>query len=766
MSTSQKQLFDFPEPDSAKEFFSELEQGDLCVADIVLNKPLASVFQYVVPDGLRENMEPGKRVAVPFGRGNRQEIGFCVAVHYSHRPKRQLKSIFKIVDERPLVSEKMLTLTRWIADEYLCGWGQVLESVIPRGVKQGAGLRERTYFRIDEAQRELAVLEKLPSKQKQVWEVLSSSEKPLALEEIVEKVGCSAGPIQSLRKKGMIHSFRKIDESERENDQPSERELPDYLLNSDQKKVLKKIVSIVETQQHKTILLRGVTGSGKTEVYIRAIQEVVAYGKQAIVLVPEISLTPQTIRRFRSRLDSVAVLHSHLSDSERHAEWRKIASGSVQVVVGARSAVFAPTKNLGMIVIDEEHETSFKQDTTPRYHTRQVARKRAEIENIPLILGSATPTLESWHRAQQKNDLLLTLPNRVNDLPLPPVILVDVRNDQYITRGSAIGRILATAMRNSLEHGGQIILFLNMRGFSPALWCLACGKSMKCPSCDITLTWHRDRGVALCHVCNFHTNDVRACLECGHQGIRHLGIGTQKLEQEVLARFPNYKCLRMDSDAMRKKGSHDRALEAFRKGEVSILLGTQMIAKGLDFPNVTLVGVINSDWLLNQPDFRASERTFQLIAQVAGRTGRGIKGGRVFVQTMNPTDPSIRFAAEHDFLSFAQHELRYRKEHYSPPFSRIIRIVFRGENEATTRKTAEETSARLKESIAAAFPGLKILGPAPAPISRLKRFYRFHLQLYFPPDVKLQELGSQIREIMQPSKDVDFVIDVDPVDLR
>lgn len=766
MSTSQKRLFDFSESDSSKDFFSELEEGDLCVAEVVFNKPLVSVYHYAVPDELRESLQSGKRVAVPFGKGNRREIGFCVAVHYAMQPKQRLKSISEVVDRQPLVSEKMLTLTRWIADEYLCGWGQVLESAIPRAVKQGAGQKQRTYFRIDEAKRNNVQIGKLSAKQKQVWKVLSSSKEPMTLEELAERAGCSSGPIHSLRNKGAIQSFRKVDDSDREDDRSFEIELPDYALNEDQENVLKKIVGIVESQKHKTILLRGVTGSGKTEVYIRAIQEVANYGKQAIVLVPEISLTPQTIRRFRSRLDSVAVLHSHLSDSERHAEWRKIASGLVQVVVGARSAVFAPTKNLGMIIIDEEHETSFKQDTTPRYHAKQVARKRAEIENIPLILGSATPTLESWQRVQNRDDLLLTLPNRVNNLPLPPVVLVDVRNDQYISKGAAIGRILATAIRNSLEHDGQIILFLNMRGFTPALWCSACGKSMKCPSCDITLTWHKDRGVALCHVCNFHTDAVRACLECGHKGIRHLGIGTQKLEQEVRARFPEYQCLRMDSDAMKKRGSHHRALEGFRKGNISILLGTQMIAKGLDFPNVTLVGVINSDWLLNQPDFRASERTFQLIAQVAGRTGRGTKGGRVFVQTMNPTDPAIRFAAEHDFLSFAKHELIHRRENRSPPFSRVIRIVFRGENEAATRTAAETNSTRLKESIGSMFPDLKILGPAPAPISRVKKFYRFHLQLYFPPDVPLGELGNRIRESLQPGKDADFVIDVDPVDLR
>ena len=368
------------------------------------------------------------------------------------------------------------------------------------------------------------------------------------------------------------------------------------------------------------------------------------------MLVPEISLTPQTIRRFRSRFESVAVLHSHLSDAERHWHWQRIASGEVQVVVGARSAVFAPTPHLGLIVIDEEHETTFKQQSTPRYHATEVARERCRQEGVPLILGSATPTLESLYRTSNvhqppatsqpprqqpsaishqppANDVLLSLPRRVNDLPMPPVVIVDVRNDPQIGKGHAVGRALQHGIDRALKEGGQVILFLNLRGYSPVLWCWKCGGGVKCPDCDITLTWHRDRKKVVCHSCEYEAAPPERCPQCDQPGLRYFGTGTQRLEKEVEVKFPGRKVLRMDSDSMSRRGAHDEALEAFRHGEVDILLGTQMIAKGLDFPNVTLVGVINADTLLHQPDLRASERTFQLDRPGGGTHRAGNEGG-------------------------------------------------------------------------------------------------------------------------------------------
>src|SRR5262249_15358266 len=401
-------------------------------------------------------------------------------------------------------------------------------------------------------------------------------------------------------------------------------------------------------------LLYGVTGSGKTELYLRAIEEVIRQGKEALVLVPEISLTPQTIQRFRGRCGQVAVLHSHLQTAQRGGHWRRIASGQAQVVVGARSAVFAPTRNLGLIVIDEEHETSFKQESTPRYHARDVAVMRARIENVPIILGSATPSLESWHNAERGQYRKLTLPNRVLDLPLPQVALIDLRHDRHPGgRQHAISPSLERAMRQALDRGGQVMLLLNRRGFSTYLHCPSCGRVEQCKFCDLALTYHKDRDITLCHYCGYEGEPPTKCTECGLDVVRYQGLGTQKLQAEIEAKFPGKVIRRMDSDTMRRPGSHQKVLDAFKNGEVQILLGTQMIAKGLDFPNVTLVGVVNADLGLHRADFRAGERTFQLLAQVAGRTGRGPQGGRVLAQTYCPEHPSIHLAAAHDYEAFA-----------------------------------------------------------------------------------------------------------------
>ncbi|HXY35255.1 MAG TPA: primosomal protein N', partial [Planctomycetaceae bacterium] len=611
-------------------------------------------------------------------------------------------------------------------------------------------------------------------KQKAVLEILTTAGRPMDAAELTQAADCGTAPLAALRQKGLIRAVRQRQTQFAKPSEPPEREA-DLALNADQRRALDTILKLERAGQHRTVLLHGVTGSGKTEVYIQAIREVVGYGRQAIVLVPEISLTPQTIRRFRRRFGSVAVLHSHLSDAERHWHWQQIASGRVEVVIGARSAVFAPTPNLGLIVIDEEHETTFKQETTPRYHAREVARERARLENIPLILGSATPTLESWLRVEQKQDLLVSLPERVERRPLPPVIVVDVRNDPLCRKGAAIGRALEHAMRNVLRddesHGrrhepGQIILFLNLRGYAPAIWCRACGASVKCPTCDVTLAWHKDRGKALCHVCDYECDPPAFCPACNHAGLRYVGIGTQRLEQEVRARFPGVSCVRMDSDSMRKRGSHDAALEEFRRGDARILLGTQMIAKGLDFPNVTLVGVINADTILHQPDFRASERTFQLISQVSGRTGRGPRGGRVLVQTSAPDEPAIVLAAKHDFATFMKQEWGHRKSLLAPPARQFTRIIIRGEREDDVREEARHIARLCTESAASHQFDVRLLGPAPAPVSRIKGQYRFHVLLAAPPGDAVRTVWREVASQLSARDDVEWTIDVDPINLR
>lgn len=754
---------------------------DLYLAKIVLNRPLDRVFHYLVPESMRPLLRAGHRVQVPFGRGNQSVTGYCVGVGSGEKdqPRIRLKTVEAILDSRPLFNSKMLKLTRWIADRYLCSWGQVLECVVPAGVKNQAGTRMVTVFELSTPSVQTGsmqtgdthaeTIEKLPAKQRSVIEILRSSERPLTLEELTQAADCGSGPVQSLKKKSLIKSHQKriqqFDKSDNAIHAPIEKE-EDLQLNVDQRRALEQILSAIREKISNTFVLYGVTGSGKTEVYIQAIREVVSYGRQAIVLVPEISLTPQAIQRFRSRFDSVAVLHSHLSDGDRHYHWQNIAAGKVQVIVGARSAVFAPAPHLGLIIIDEEHETSFKQETAPRYHAREVARKRAELEGIPLILGSATPTLNSWLRVIEKKDVIISMPRRVNNLPMPTVNIIDVRNDVQIRRNESLGRVLYTGMKHALEAGGQVILFLNLRGYSPALWCKGCGNSVKCPHCEISLTWHRDKNLAVCHSCEFSSKPPTHCPRCDAPGLRFVGAGTQRLEEEVNAKFPGYSCKRMDSDTMRGAGSHARVLNEFAAGKVDILLGTQMIAKGLDFPNVTLVGVVDADTMLHQPDLFASERTFQLIAQVAGRTGRGMQGGRVFVQTASPTEPAILKAAEHDFLGFSELELGHRKEMLAPPYSHFGRVILRGPQEEHVQEFARQLSQMLIDAVSEKKLNVQILGPAPAPIVRLKKYFRYHFQLAAVDVEEILQLWNEVSDKLPREKGIEYIIDVDPVNMR
>jgi primosomal protein N' (replication factor Y) len=488
------------------------------------------------------------------------------------------------------------------------------------------------------------------------------------------------------------------------------------------------------------------------------------------VLVPEISLTPQTVARFRGRFPHVAVLHSHLSNSDRGSYWRQIAAEKVQVVVGARSAVFAPTRRLGLIVVDEEHEHSFKQETTPRYHARDVAVMRAHLEGIPIVLGSATPSLESWHNARRGQYRLLSLPQRVLNLPLPDVHLIDLRHEPP-SRGRyrAVSPSLQQAMQRALDQGGQVILLLNRRGFSTYICCPACGHVVQCRFCDVSMTHHRERDVAMCHYCGYEQAPPERCPECGLGQIRYLGQGTEKLEAEIAQKFPGVPMLRMDSDTMRRPGSHAKALAAFRQGEVRILLGTQMIAKGLDFPNVTLVGVVNADLGLHIPDFRSAERTFQLLAQVAGRTGRGPRGGRVLVQTFNPEHAAIALAAQHDYRRFAELELRQRQEHLYPPFSRMARIVLRGKDQTAVESFAQRLAASFRsalETVKEPGSALRLLGPAEAPLFRLKGYYRYHFQIQSSSSNHLRDVLRHILRDTKTPEGVDLTIDVDPYSLQ
>lgn len=739
------------------------------LAEVVFNLPLERPYTYAVPDGLRDLLRPGQRVRAPLGRSNRLVTGYCVGVTAGERGQRPLKELESLLDREPLVDPSMLELTRWIGERYLCGWGQVLDSVIPAGVRNKSGTRELQYFQLSEQAIELLSGAgsglRLSAQQRVILESLQRAGQPQTAAELCALAGTGPAPLAALRRKGLVVPFRLRSELDQESGPVGHTE-QDLLMNAQQQRALEAILKPIRESRHETLLLHGVTGSGKTEVYIQAIREVVSYGRQAIVLVPEISLTPQTIRRFRSRFGSVAVLHSHMTDTERHRQWQTIAAGGVHVVVGARSAVFAPVPHPGLIVIDEEHEPSFKQDSTPRYHAREVARRRCEEARVPLVLGSATPTLESWLRANRREDRLVSMPQRVADRPLPPVLIVDVRTDPRVARGSSIGRALHQAITRTLQERGQTILFLNLRGYSPVVWCRTCGTGVKCPACDITLTWHRDRQAVVCHSCGWTTDPPQVCPACQSPAVRYLGAGTQKLDEEVSGLFPQARVLRMDSDSMSKPGSHDEALERFRRGEVDILLGTQMIAKGLDFPNVTLVGVVDADTMLRQPDMRAAERTFQLIAQVAGRTGRGERSGRVLVQTTSPDDPAVRFASKHDYVGFAGHELSERRDTQAPPFSCVARVIFRGLDERRTREAAIAVADRLRAACTGELQSLRVLGAAPAPIVRLRNYWRFHLQICGRTVELVRQLWQAVERSLEMPEDVEFAVDVDPINSR
>lgn len=736
------------------------------VATLVFSRGPQKPFDYAVPEELRGQVAAGQRVRAPFGKQQRPLEGYCVALENRLSGPRPLKELIGVVDPLPLLSPAMLRLTRWMSDYYLCGWGQVLEAVVPAGVRLQAGTRERQFVSLpNHVAARLPQLKSTPT-QKRILDVLNSKHEPIEIQRLAEAARCTPAPIQSMRKKGLLTiETRRVDSNSVS--EPADRERQAHLeLNDDQRRALDTLLRSLDSRAHETILIHGVTGSGKTEVYMQAIQRVVSFGRQAIVLVPEISLTPQTEARFRSRFGRVAVLHSHLNDIERRRHWQRIAAGQVTVVVGARSAIFAPVPNLGLIVLDEEHESSFKQDSAPRYHARDVAIERARAEHIPLVLGSATPSLESWHRAHQGEFRLVSLPRRVFDRPLPAVGTIDLRVEFQDRRNrGAISRQLRNAMNATLAEAGQVILLLNRRGFSTHIQCNNCGLVVECPYCAIALTHHQHEQTALCHYCDYQIPAPDTCPECHFVGIRYSGLGTQRLEAEVKARFPNDRCLRMDTDTMRKPGSHERALKLFHDGEVRILVGTQMIAKGLDFPNVTLVGVINADTALHLPDFRASERTFQLVTQVAGRSGRGEKGGRVLVQTFSPDCPAIVAAAKHDYERFAREELPNRQAHGYPPVGSMVRIVVRGPAERPTSGFAEEVANCIRTDLETAAPGSRVLGPAPAPIAKLRGNFRYQIQIQGPEGALLRHAVRQALDRLKAPDEVQWIADVDPLDM-
>lgn len=739
------------------------EHDDLSTALVAFAVAPFGPYDYLIPPKFRQQVVPGVRVEVPLGRRNRPIQGYVVGLGQRQANASRLKPIARLIDQAPLCTPELLRLTQWMADRYLCPWGQVLEGIIPGGVRSQAGTREMTFLKLSPAAKEAEASDfqslKLPPKQLAVLRAVAKSDRPLTPPEIEKLADCGLVPIQTARKKGLLVAEVKRVQHLEIDEQLPPRETP-HALHHDQRIALKSICEALNAPRHETLVLHGVTGSGKTEVYVRAIEEAVSFGRQAIVLVPEISLTPQTKQRFRARFDRVAVLHSHLSDSERHWHWQRIASGEIQVVVGARSAVFAPTPRLGLIVIDEEHEPSFKQDTAPRYHAREVAIERARALGIPVVLGSATPSLETYFAAKQSRATWIEMPSRVAARPLPHVEILDLRAGESGRITGPITRKLQQAVEHALRDKGQVILLLNRRGFSTNIQCPACGYVAKCEFCDVSLTHHRQRAVVVCHYCEYEGTAPIKCPDCKFDGIQYGGMGTEKLEAEVKAKFPHARVLRMDSDTMRRHGSHEDALAKFRAGEIDILLGTQMIAKGLDFPNVTLVGVVNADTALHFPDFRAAERTFQLVTQVAGRTGRGDRPGQVLVQTFSPDHPALLAAKRHDYAMFVAGELPLRQDFGYPPVSNLIRLITRGDVESKTLESATVMTGSI-----VAPEGMSVRGPVPCPLARLRGKYRFHTLIFGHDADSLRNIVREAAKNWPQTDDVQWQLDVDPTDL-
>jgi primosomal protein N' (replication factor Y) len=584
--------------------------------------------------------------------------------------------------------------------------------------------------------------------------------------EVKGETGASRSSVESLERKGLIATETRVVKE----DDPlgSVRAAPTVPppLTDEQQQAFDLITQRMRRGRFDVVLLQGITSSGKTEVYLRCIAEVVKAGRQAIVLVPEISLTPQTVRHFSGRFRRLAVLHSRLTEAERRRQWDAIRDGRADVVIGARSAIFAPVPALGLLVIDEEHENSFKQDNVPRYHARDVGIMRAQLDEALVVLGSATPSLESYHNSRIGKYTRVQLTRRIGGHALPPVELVNMR-EEWAGRGRlrVISRRLEARMRESLEAGQQVILFMNRRGHSPFIHCPRCGFVLKCSKCDITLTYHRRFEVVSCHYCGLQTRPPAECPECANEKMQFSGTGTERIEEAVRGLFPERTAIRMDSDTTKARTAHEEKLGAFHRREAEVLIGTQMIAKGLDFPNVTTVGVVNADVALHLPDFRSRERTFQLLAQVAGRTGRGPAGGRVIVQTFMPEDPSIQAAVRHDYDAFAEHELPMRRQLRYPPFGRMVRIICRGRNVDRLQAYTSDLGKALRSLCGDAADGSQVLGPAPAPVSQIRGRWRYHLMVKCPDAAAVRRLLTQADELLRGPAGLKVLVDVDPLSM-
>jgi len=790
-----------------------------CV-EVVINLPaskLNTAYTYTVPEKLCAEAALGKRVLVDFS-GKRVE-GYIVGEIKEGEPAG-IKPLIKVLDLEPVLNQSLLDLARWMAEYYLCPLSLVLNLMVPRIlhnkkdqiilpvidedkfktlIDQGFRLNHRLFAElwnqgelgIDQAlkyvsreelidwekngfitgsgiyrmsqeykkgyyytlgdfdhEKDLPVLKRKAPRQAKIMELLLESD----LERGILDKMVSPTSVKALINKGYVKVHRNANHLVKST----------FNLNDEQDLAVKQVEKALLDKKNSELLLFGVTGSGKTEVYLQAAELSIANGRGVIVLVPEIALTRQFVNVFSSRIEKIAVLHSGMSPSERYDEWRRIKNGEARIVLGARSAVFAPVPDLGLIIIDEEQEGSFKQEELPRYHTREVARQRASLESAVVLSGSATPSVETFYNAHKGSTKLLVLRKRVGGGKIPSVMIEDLRHSFKNQPRGLISPFLRDKINHNLSRGEQIILFINRRGYSPMTICWECGNIASCPSCSVGMSYHRDIQQNVCHYCNRHIQQESKCSHCGSKHLQLVGAGTQRVEEEVRRLFPEALVERLDMDSSRKKGVQKAILDRMKNKDIDILIGTQMVAKGLDFPYVSLVGIVDADSILNLPDFRAGERCFQLLVQAAGRAGRSNDQGEVVIQTYNPENPIIKMAAGQDYRRFYEQEIRLRKLLNYPPFSQLLRIVFSGESEEKVQASAMATARYIDDIIDASEEEIVVLGPAPCPINKVRNRFRYQVIIKCGSLTLLRSIGRYILARGAP-KDVKMDMDFNPI---
>ena len=720
-------------------------------------------YQYRVPYELHDLIQVGCCVLVPF---RSKKINAYVVALEREKVVSETRDILKLVDPCPVLAPELVELSAWLSSYYYNRRIEALRLCLPpAGERVKACYESYVLPRVDKETllEQSGLLRKKALRQSLILECLAQAgEAGISWSELRRRSGAAKESLNTL----MVKGYLQVSDIQREREPcpVPPQSLEELHFTLEQSAVWQEIATGLEHKKSLVFLLHGITGSGKTELYYRTVTAVLEQGRTALILVPEIALTPQMIASFRGRFaGQFALLHSSLSPGERFDQWWRVKKGEARVVLGARSAVFAPLENIGLIVLDEEHEQTYRQGDGPRYHSRDVARRRADFHGALLLLGSATPSLETFREVTEGKVKLLELKERVGKRPLPSVQVVDMRNEFHRGNRGIFSRSLLRAMDETLSRGEQLMLFLNKRGFSSFMLCRNCGHVMQCPSCSVSLTHHTDPEQLRCHYCDYRTLPGKACPACESKFMRDFGLGTQRVEQAVQKVFPGTEVLRMDSDAISGKDAHRKLWETFKKGQASILIGTQMIAKGFDFPNVTLVGVVAADITLNLPDFRAGERTFQLLTQVAGRAGRGDKKGYVIIQTYNPEHYSIKKASEYNFQSFVQEELKRREMLQYPPFGQLLLFTC----SALKEEMAREGAAALRDLLEArvSFTGKEeLLGPVAAPLQKVRGYYRFHLLL---KGENLEEMNGTIRNIVWQLrgklKNIRIAVDFNPL---